>query len=30
VIVAGFVLCLAWGFWRVIKSLIGRWGNRPV
>jgi hypothetical protein len=30
VIVAGFVLCLAWGFWRVIKSLIGRWGNRPM
>jgi hypothetical protein len=30
VVIAVFILCLAWGFWRVVKNLIRRWGDRPV
>jgi PAS domain-containing protein len=25
-----FIVFLAWGFWAVVKSLIRRWGDRPV
>jgi hypothetical protein len=30
VALAGFILFLAWGFWRVVKNLVRRWGDRPM
>ena len=30
VVLSGFILFLAWGFWRVVKNLVRRWSDRPV